>query len=62
MTLSDSRPDHHTIVLLRVATPHPEGVSHVAQDTFLTCCPRYPGGSEIGRSVTSLSRRGLPRI
>jgi len=46
MTLSDSRPDQHTIVLLRVATPHSGRVSHVAQDTFLTCCPHYPGGSE----------------
>jgi hypothetical protein len=35
MTLSDSRPDQYTIVSLRVATPHPGRVSHVAQDTFL---------------------------
>ncbi len=46
MTLSDSRPDQHTIVLLWVATPRPGRVSHVAQNTFLTCCPHYPGGSE----------------
>ena len=45
MTLSDSRPDRHTIVSLRVATPHSGRVSHVAQVTFLTCCPHYPGGS-----------------
>jgi hypothetical protein len=45
MTLSDSRLNQHTIVLLRVATPHSGRVSHVAQDTFLTCCPHYPGGS-----------------
>jgi len=62
MTLSDSRPDQHAIALLRVATPHPARASHVAQETFLTCCPHYPGGSEIGRSVAPLSRCGLPRI
>jgi hypothetical protein len=46
MALSDSRPDQYTIELLRVATPYPGRVSHVAQDTFPTCCPHYPGGSE----------------
>ena len=49
--------------LLRVATPHPGRASHVAQITFLTCCPHYPGGSEqVHLTVTSLSRFGLPRI
>ena len=62
MTPSDSRLNQHTVVLLRVATPHPGRASHFAQDTFLTCCPHYPGGSEIGGSVMSLSRFGLPRI
>ncbi len=46
MTLSDSRLNQHTIVLLRVATPHSGRVSHIAQDTFLTCCPHYPGRSK----------------
>ena len=35
---------------LRVAPPRLGRVSHVTQDTFLTCCPHYPGGPEqVGR-------------
>jgi len=64
MALSDSRPDQYTIVSLRVATPHPGRVSHVAQDTLLTCCPHspLPRWIGIGGSVTSPFRFGLPRI
>jgi hypothetical protein len=48
---------------LRVATPRPGRASHVAQTTFLTCCPHYPGGSEqVHLTVASLSRCGLLRI
>jgi len=45
MALSDSRPNQFTVELLRIATPRPGRVSHVAQGTFLACCPHYPGGS-----------------
>ena len=49
--------------LLRVATPHPGVVSHVAQATFPTCCPHYPGRPEqVLWSVTCLSCIGLPRM
>jgi len=50
-------------VLLRVATPLPGRVSHVAYNTFPTCHPQYPGGSEqVLLSVASLFCGGLPRI
>jgi hypothetical protein len=49
--------------LLQVATLHPGRVSRVAQDTFPTCHPHYPGGSEsVHASIASSSRIGLPRI
>jgi hypothetical protein len=62
MTLSDSRLNQHTIVLLRVATPYPGRVSHVAQNTFLTCCPPLLRWIGMGSSVASPSCIGLPRI
>ena len=43
-------PEPTSNTLLLVATPHPGRVSHVTQNTFLTCCPHYPGGPEqVGR-------------
>ncbi len=62
MTLSDSRLNQHTIVLLRVATPYPGRVSHVAQNTFLTCCPHYPGGSEWVVRLLPIPLRPSPNI
>ena len=47
-------------VPLRVATPHPGRVSHVTQDTFLTCCPHYPGGPEQGGRLQSCSAAAFP--
>ena len=63
MPLSDSRPNQNLLYLLRVTTPHPGRVSHVAQVTFLTCCPHYPGRSERALvTVSYLFCIGLPRM
>ena len=61
--LSDSRPGQNLLFLLRATTPHPGRVSHVAQVTFLTCHPHYPGRPEqTFVTVSCLFRFGLPRI
>ena len=47
-------------VPLRVATPHPGRVSHVTQDTFLTCCPHYPGGPKQVDRLRPCSAAAFP--
>ena len=49
-------------VPLRVATPHPGRVSHVTQDTFLTCCPHYPGRSNRCIGYGPVPLRPSPNI
>jgi hypothetical protein len=50
-------------ILLWATPPHPRRVSHVTQNTFLTCHPHYPGGlKRVPPSVSFSSRFGLPRI
>ena len=61
--LSDSRPGQNLLALLRATTSYLERVSHVAQVTFLTCRPHYPGRSERALvTVPCLFCFGLPRI
>jgi hypothetical protein len=60
MPLSDSRPDQLLKQLLRVATPNQARASHVTQDTFLTCCPHYPGGPEQVGRLRSCSAAAFP--
>ena len=58
--LSDFRPSQNLIFLLRSTTPHPGRISHVTQDTFLTCCPHYPGGPEQVDRLRPCSAAAFP--
>jgi len=60
---SDSRPGQNRLFLLRATTPHLARASHVAQITFLTCHPHYPGRPEREFAPVSYPLCiGLPRL